>query len=500
MGLAAVVAGIFFAWFSRSNQPMTARSLENEAASQGGESETDNLSFVDRSDAKTSTSLISSEPKPRSEITPDFKAPPLSPKETSGELPQSIDQEMLNLVLLMQAKYATGDFDGSLRYAEQILGKAGLSQEVRTYIENQLPAILVSCGWSHLRFGRYDQAIELFQRSRRIKGLSEATKGLAVAYFKLRRVNEAIQETEAYLKIDPSDVALLAVLSDLYESQNRYDEAVQTLGKAEQQIQKQTGGDPEQNLSLIQKQKRNMKQRADIAKTQRSESGGSFKLSYSEIEHDQLAGWVLVTLEEALDDFTSQFGLKPPKESIEVILYSRQAYQAANEESPTWADGLFDGRIRVPISQNLTELEQQRRLRGILRHELVHALMAVATDRRSLPPWFDEGLAQRLSCPNTTCRPVEFQLNHGAFLKPIDLIAPFVKIKDPLRANRAYQQSLYLVLTLENLSGDDSLRSVIEQIRGDTPLDSDTLLKPIGMTFEQLVRRAEKLWLERNPL
>jgi tetratricopeptide (TPR) repeat protein len=422
--------------------------------------------------------------------TPTIKAnPPLQ------GIPQNASPETLSLVLLMQAKFATGDFEGSLGIAQEILKKPDPSGDIHPYINNQMPFILASSGWTQLRLGRYEQAIEQFLSAQKITPMIEATKGLALAYYKLHKIAEAVDQTERYLAKSPQDAALYVVLSDLYESQNRFGDSVQVLEKAEAAVLAQGGPELSQNLALVRKQKRNMQGRAEVSKSQKSEATDAFKLTYTEAEHDSVAGWVLATLQDSLDEFIGIYGLKYPSEPIEVLLYDRSQFKSTTEDIPQWVDGLFaDGRIRVPLSGSAYDSREQTRLRSILRHELVHALLARASDQRKLPTWFDEGLAQRFSCPVPSCTPFTFPFNNGHFLKPADFLIAFTSIPDALHVERAYKQSLYLILTIENTVGEYGIRTMIDQIKRDSPLDSDSILQPLGLTFDQLVIQASVFW------
>ena len=426
---------------------------------------------------------------------PQLKTPPT-------ELPSHLDPQAVESILLMQAKYATGDFDGALTIAEMILTQFARDRKMTAYVESQLPAILVSAGWSHIRFGRCEKAIDLLTRSRQWTSMAEATKGLALCYYKLRRILPALDETESYLNIDPSDEAMLVIVSDLYESQSRFQEALDALKKAEQTLLNKVSTTPisseertevESNLATVRQQKRNMSGRSRIAINQRSEHSGLFKLSYSEVEHDLLAGWVLNTLQDTLDALTGSYGFRPPEDAIEVILYEQKDFQQAHQDAPHWVDGLFNGRIRVPIKSGLSELAQKKHLQKVLSHELVHALFAGATGHRNLPPWFDEGMAQRVSCLPVSCKPFAFQANPGSFLASDEFQKSFLNANS-LKAQRLYQQSLYLVMTLEFIGGPETLRLIIEHIKADSKLDSDSLLKPVGLTFNELREKAAELW------
>jgi len=77
-----------------------------------------------------------------------------------------------------------------------------------------------------------------------------------------------------------------------------------------------------------------------------------------------------------------------PPEVIPVILYTREQFRDVTQ-SPDWAGGAYDGRIRVPVRG---ALEDRRGFERVLTHEYTHALVRSLAPR-GVPQWLDEGLA-----------------------------------------------------------------------------------------------------------
>jgi tetratricopeptide (TPR) repeat protein len=77
-----------------------------------------------------------------------------------------------------------------------------------------------------------------------------------------------------------------------------------------------------------------------------------------------------------------------PPEIITVILYTVEQFRDITR-SPTWAAGLFDGKIRVPMRGALND---PRQLEKVLAHEFTHALVNSLAPR-GVPVWLNEGLA-----------------------------------------------------------------------------------------------------------
>jgi hypothetical protein len=166
--------------------------------------------------------------------------------------------------------------------------------------------------------------------------------------------------------------------------------------------------------------------------------------------------------------------------------------------SPTWAEGLFDGRIRIPVPPRALKqgYDGDAQMAIVLRHELVHALFATLTGGRSLPPWFDEGMAQRLSCPKEGCPPFTFPPTPGDFLAESHFLTPFTSFNTAM-AGRAYQQGLYLILNMEELRGDSALREIVSRISQGSDISSDGLLRSVGLTTGELYKTASYRWSKR---
>jgi tetratricopeptide (TPR) repeat protein len=77
-----------------------------------------------------------------------------------------------------------------------------------------------------------------------------------------------------------------------------------------------------------------------------------------------------------------------PPDVITVLLYTDEQFRDITR-SPTWAGGLFDGKIRVPMRGALNE---PKRLEKVLAHEFTHALVKSLAPRE-VPVWLNEGLA-----------------------------------------------------------------------------------------------------------
>ena len=99
-----------------------------------------------------------------------------------------------------------------------------------------------------------------------------------------------------------------------------------------------------------------------------------------------LAAHVADVLETVYWQVGGAIGAYPPN-AITVVLYSREQFRDVTQ-SPSWAGGVFDGRIRVPVAGRIDDKD----LRRVLAHEFTHAVVRSLAPR-GVPQWLNEGLA-----------------------------------------------------------------------------------------------------------
>ncbi len=129
---------------------------------------------------------------------------------------------------------------------------------------------------------------------------------------------------------------------------------------------------------------------------------------------------------------------------------------------PSWAGGLNDGRIRIPV-QGLEHVSDL--LEHILKHELTHSFVFQKTAGRA-PTWLQEGVAQWMEGRRTggDAAPliVAFQDGKGASLRYFE--GPWMRYSAQ-QARFAYAWSLAAVESIEATSGSDGLGRLLEATR-----------------------------------
>ncbi len=204
---------------------------------------------------------------------------------------------------------------------------------------------LLDLAYVHLERGEYADALDPLNRARAIAPNAAAVAQYSGwAYYGLNRLDRAVAEWKRAQQLHPD--AQIAVL----------------LRKAERDATTERGFG--------------------------SETNDHFVLHYEGSETPELARQILSTLETDYQTLATTFEFTPPS-AIGVVLYTKRTFRDVTR-APQWADGLNDGRIRIP-AQNLTSVD--RNLSRVLMHELTHSFVYQMT-RGRCPTWLNEGLAQ----------------------------------------------------------------------------------------------------------
>jgi len=403
-----------------------------------------------------------------------------------------IDREVMNQMI---NGFKEGRYLETLASADQVMSNPAHSQSFRNWLDGELPAILMAAGWQSIKNDHCSDAIRTLRRVQTLGKSPMAAKGLAWCYYKEKDFLSSSPEFEDYLKTSPTDLDMLGLYADVLESNQRYSDAISTL---EQILANPTTTQWDlEKIDLTKKRLVSMRARAKESRFQQTVTSRNFALTYRGVEHEHLTQHVIETLEGALEEFVDEFGFSEPTSPIEVILYPGSYFRAISSGGPTWAEGFFDGRIRIPVSEEIRMGRDAARLANVLRHELVHALLTTKTGWRNLPSWFDEGLAQRLACGRQGCPKTMFDPTPGDFLDPQALATRYTSM-DAVRAGRAYQQSLYLVKNLEQTYGREGLGRLVKGLKPNSDVSSDGLLSPLGLTFAQLHQNTSKRWAIRD--
>jgi tetratricopeptide (TPR) repeat protein len=299
---------------------------------------------------------------------------------------------------------------------------------------------LIGLSQIHLVRSEYSEALEYLGQARRISPGSSAVAQLSGwAYYGLNRLDDAIKEWDASQRVQPNPQ-----IAALLENARR-----------DQGVEQQT----------------------------RSGETSHFILHYQGGATPQLANEILHALEEQFRALQTDLRFTPA-EPIGVILYTEQSFRDITR-APSWAGGLNDGRIRVPV-QGLDSVTED--LSRVLKHELTHSFVQQMTLGRC-PTWLNEGLAQwmegRRSAENAHGLIGVF--DRGQFIPLKHLEGPWTAFPAPL-AGFAYAWSLAAVESVTTRSGPMTINRLLGNL-STAPSVEDALREALQFGYADLDRQ-----------
>jgi tetratricopeptide (TPR) repeat protein len=310
----------------------------------------------------------------------------------------------------------------------------------------QLVALLSGVGADAYRKRDYDGALARFREALEYDSHDpHATLGLAAVYAAQGQDIYARSTLEQALVDHPDDPDLLVLLGDVYNSEERTEEALSSWQKA-------YAAKP--NNSIKQRIDKLQREHAIDGSYRRSEAA-HFTMKYDgDRVGPDLGSQILDTLEGDFPNLETRFDYVPTQPIIVIVYPQRQFYEATLAESNV--AGLYDGKIRVPIG-GLQHLNDEAR--KVLIHELAHAFIA-GKSRGTAPRWLHEGLAQQIEGKTTT-------LVHG-----VPLAKEYQELTDKLSwgTSFSYPSALSFVEYLIDRQGFPALVDVLQAMgRGATP-------------------------------
>ena len=172
-----------------------------------------------------------------------------------------------------------------------------------------------------------------------------------------------------------------------------------------------------------------------------------------------------------------------PTGVVTVVLYTREQFRDVTQ-SPEWAGGLYDGRIRMPVRG---ALENMREFERVLTHEFTHALVHTLAPK-SVPLWLGEGLAVNFEGTDLNGKAAE--LKAAGSLPPLSKLEGSFRQLDTQAAKVAYAQSAVAVQLLLQEAGASGVVGILTEIGRGTSF-REAFLRHTGMSYEEFQRRLD---------
>lgn len=340
-----------------------------------------------------------------------------------------------------------------------------------------LQTVLFNWGVSELANNHPEDAAEHFARAAALGERADVLAALGIAYVHVGDHERATQALEAALRLNPTDVSALLALSQVYLKEDKRPEALDLLDRA-----KDAGAHGQELDTLVGQLSREVDAEWDFVQL----DSPHFRLSFADNDDRSAVHDVLAALEDAYDVVGAKFGYRST-EPTHVVLYTQQDFHAITQ-TPDWAGGAFDGRIKLPV-RGLREHDPA--LGRIARHEYAHSIVARLGGSRC-PVWLNEGLAVWAEEAHEGERQgwAENAIA-GQQLFTLDQLAGTFTTLPPARVEVAYAESYLGVRALIERYGTRKLPALLEALR------THTLAEAFSLTYPGELSDFEERFLQR---
>ncbi|MFZ2958002.1 MAG: tetratricopeptide repeat protein [Candidatus Ozemobacteraceae bacterium] len=280
---------------------------------------------------------------------------------------------------------------------------------------------------------------------------------VANAFARIEDDESARNLLERILAVDPNHSEALFSLGRLYYQQGNPTEARFQLQRA-----MESRPDFASASALLRRIDREERVESDFER----ESSVHFTLTFSGNVPREWVKDLLDQFEEAFAKVGDLLGCYPSQRA-QVIVYSRDDFRRVSS-LPGWAGGLYDGKIRLPVSPSLNRPEQAR---GAVFHEYCHHLVHILGGG-NCPTWLNEGLAQYVEgMPAARARALLIAPPAPSPVSLRQMAAPFAGTSSRLLVERLYAESLLIVSLLVEDRGMPAIQSVLAALNHKNTLD-----------------------------
>ena len=392
-----------------------------------------------------SSALHSSPDQPGTEPPIRLLTKPETPR------PASVSDHDLLVVQLNNealAHYSRGEYSEAVGLFQKAYERDGRNGAIRS----NLATAKGSLAWKQLDGRQYQDALLNFQSAVQLKpDESSFFLGQGLVYYRLNESDRAVEPLKQAIDLDPKKPDAYKIIGDIYYQRNEMEMAA---GYYEKALELDPS-DPTLRHYLAK-----VRREEKVENAFQQQASRAFTVRFEGREEQEAARRVLQVLDEAHREIGQTFSYYPDQ-PITVILYTNQQFQDATETA-SWAGGLYDGKIRVPIGgaeKNPTAL------RRTLFHEYMHAVVRAISRKQDVPQWLNEGLAVYFSeTPSPRETNLLQQIKLGQSLVPLSRLHGGFTGMSSTQASIAYAESYSAVKTLVDRYGLYRLRQLLEDI------------------------------------
>jgi tetratricopeptide (TPR) repeat protein len=312
-------------------------------------------------------------------------------------------------------------------------------------------AALSQAGWEAIRTGKLAEATRLFNEAIDLRppdgAMADLVLGAGLAAYLQGQQSQARSSLTDALRLQPKLTAASLLLGEIAYRAGDVDQAIAVYEAA-------LVFAPDH--AQLQSRLESWRKEAALHGNFQHALNSHFTVLFEGPPEQALAGRALDFLEAAYWRIGTAL-LAYPSESITVILYTDEQFRDITR-SPSWAGGVYDGKIRVPMRGALND---PRELERVLSHEFTHALVRNLAPRGA-PTWLDEGLAVVFESGEKG-RAEEIVLKAPSLIPLTQLHKGFMKLP-PEQVPLAYAESAIAVRMLLERSGPLMLATLLKDL------------------------------------
>lgn len=367
-----------------------------------------------------------------------------------------------------------GEFQAGIELLRQAVEQVPNDQRVA---QNLLNAYLTA-GQSLLKQQRFAEVAELLVGAQEFAADQRGFWSMrGYALLRLKEYDEAETDLLEARGMGDPDPGILYLLGELYYASDRMYEAFDVLESAQLH---------DSDNPAIQQMLEKVRRELAVEKEMEKEYGGHFVLTLDGDDNTNLGTEILEALEDAYHWVGSQLEYYP-EQRVTVILYSRQQFSNLTD-SPAWAGGLYDGKVRLSIG-GISAVDE--RVRALLYHEYMHVVLRGIAGS-NLPTWLNEGLAEYAEAQ---VLPKVFEFLSSA--REEDNLFPLQNLENSYRhlnarqAALAYEQSYDMVRFLIEEYGWYQIRDLVFVLGQGASIDQaiEEIFGSYGLDYRALEER-----------
>jgi tetratricopeptide (TPR) repeat protein len=318
-------------------------------------------------------------------------------------------------------------------------------------------ALLERDGFRLLETGQARRAAELFRQAIAAdprNGRLHLGAGLA-AYVE-RRDDEARTELERAIALDADLWQAREVLGQLLHRQGDLQGAIRTYAALATDLP-----DRHDIRDTLERWRREV----TLHDRMRHEIGNYFTVSFEGPEETELARRALESLDRAYWRVGDLLGGTYPSDPISIVLYTREQFRDITR-SPSWAAGVYDGIIRLPVGG---ALDKPAELDRVLAHEFTHALVR-SLAKSGVPTWLNEGLAAAVESGSLAW--ADNRIKDAGGTMPLTMLTASFGRFNGAQAEWAYASSATAVRRLIDLAGGYAVANLLRDLGEGVDFDT----------------------------